>query len=204
LAKYIHDEIDTSVATNVKLYIKTDGVSTGIVNSSNANMLINFTVADAAAQSALVAALNDNTFGEYILVDNTSPIATMEETAALISAAIALYLKISAPAPPVRISAPAPPVIVSVPASPVIVSAPVPPIKLFASALPGRVLPAITVMLFIDIITTATNGAITDVASLAKYIHAEIDTSVATNVKLYIKTDGVSTGLLLNLRLRGL
>jgi hypothetical protein len=48
----------------VKLYIKTDGVSTGIVNSSNANMLINFTVADAAAQSALVAALNDNTFGE--------------------------------------------------------------------------------------------------------------------------------------------
>jgi ribosomal protein L24 len=88
LAKYIHAEIDTSVATNVKLYIKTDGVSTGIVNSSNANMLINFTVADAAAQSALVAALNDNTFGEYILVDNTSPIATMEETAALISADI--------------------------------------------------------------------------------------------------------------------
>jgi Ca2+-binding RTX toxin-like protein len=32
----------------------------------------------------------------------------------------------------------------------------------------------------IDIITTATNGAITDVASLAKYIHAEIDTSVAS------------------------
>jgi Ca2+-binding RTX toxin-like protein len=31
----------------------------------------------------------------------------------------------------------------------------------------------------IDIITTATNGAITDVASLAKYFHAEIDTSVA-------------------------
>jgi hypothetical protein len=51
-------------------------------------MLINFTVADAAAQSALVAALNDNTFGEYILVDNTSPIATMEETAALISAVL--------------------------------------------------------------------------------------------------------------------
>jgi hypothetical protein len=51
-------------------------------------MLINFTVADAAAQSALVAALNDNTFGEYILVDDTLPIATMEETAALISAAL--------------------------------------------------------------------------------------------------------------------
>jgi hypothetical protein len=32
--------------------------------------------------------LTYNTFGEYILVDNTSPIATMEETAALISADI--------------------------------------------------------------------------------------------------------------------
>jgi hypothetical protein len=34
------------------------------------------------------------------------------------------------------------------------------------------------------------SGGITDSASLAKYIHAEADTSVATNVKLYIKTQG--------------
>jgi hypothetical protein len=71
------------------------GFSTGIVNSSNANMLINFTVADAAAQSALVAALNDNTFGEYILVDNTSPIETTEETAASVM--------VSAPVPPTKL-----------------------------------------------------------------------------------------------------
>jgi Ca2+-binding RTX toxin-like protein len=37
----------------------------------------------------------------------------------------------------------------------------------------------------IDVILYA-NGDITDSASLAKYVHAEADTSVATNVKLYL------------------
>ncbi|CAC9950866.1 hypothetical protein [uncultured Gammaproteobacteria bacterium] len=67
LAKYIHAEADTSVATNVKLYIKTQGDIGGNVNETNSNVLINFTVADATAQSALVNALSDNTLSEYIL-----------------------------------------------------------------------------------------------------------------------------------------
>jgi hypothetical protein len=47
-------EADTSVATNVKLYIKTQGDSNSDVNETNSNVLINFTVADATAQSLLV------------------------------------------------------------------------------------------------------------------------------------------------------
>ncbi|WP_158009463.1 M10 family metallopeptidase C-terminal domain-containing protein, partial [Bathymodiolus thermophilus thioautotrophic gill symbiont] len=57
LAKYIYAEADAGADTNVKLYIKSDGVSTGTVSDSNADMLINLTVVDATAQSALVAAL---------------------------------------------------------------------------------------------------------------------------------------------------
>jgi Ca2+-binding RTX toxin-like protein len=67
LAKYIHAEADTSVATNVKLYIKTQGDIGGTVNDTNSNVLINFTVADATAQTELVNALSDNTLSEYIL-----------------------------------------------------------------------------------------------------------------------------------------
>jgi Ca2+-binding RTX toxin-like protein len=67
LANYIHAEADASVTTNVMLYIKTQGDSGGNVNGTNSNVLINFTVADAAAQSALVNALSDSTLSEYIL-----------------------------------------------------------------------------------------------------------------------------------------
>ncbi|CAB5500793.1 beta strand repeat-containing protein, partial [Bathymodiolus thermophilus thioautotrophic gill symbiont] len=67
LAKYIYAEADADVDTNVKLYIKSDGVSTGTVSDSDADMLINLTVVDATAQSALVAALVDSNLGEYIL-----------------------------------------------------------------------------------------------------------------------------------------
>jgi hypothetical protein len=67
LAKYVHAEADTSVATNVKLYIKTQGDSNSDVNETNSNVLINFTVADATAQSLLVTALTNGTLDEYIL-----------------------------------------------------------------------------------------------------------------------------------------
>jgi hypothetical protein len=67
LAKYIHAEADTSVATNVQLCIKTPGDIGGTVNDTHSNVLINFTVADATAQSELVNALSDNTLSEYIL-----------------------------------------------------------------------------------------------------------------------------------------
>jgi protein subunit release factor B len=43
------------------------GDSGGNVNETNSNVLINFTVADATAQSALVNALSDSTLSEYIL-----------------------------------------------------------------------------------------------------------------------------------------
>jgi hypothetical protein len=55
------------VATNVKLYIKTQGDSNSDVNETNSNVLINFTVADATAQSLLVTALTNGTLDEYIL-----------------------------------------------------------------------------------------------------------------------------------------
>ncbi|CAB5494272.1 hypothetical protein [Bathymodiolus thermophilus thioautotrophic gill symbiont] len=66
LAKYIHAEADADNSTNIKLYIKSDGISTGTVSASNADMLINFTV-DATNQSSIVAAFIDNNLSEYIL-----------------------------------------------------------------------------------------------------------------------------------------
>jgi len=67
LSKYINATVDDSDEANVNLYIASRGITDdGIVDSSNANALIKFTVADAVAQNALVAALNNNTFDEYI------------------------------------------------------------------------------------------------------------------------------------------
>jgi hypothetical protein len=48
-------------------YIKTQGDIGGTVNDTNSDVLINFTVADATAQTELVNALSDNTLSEYIL-----------------------------------------------------------------------------------------------------------------------------------------
>jgi Ca2+-binding RTX toxin-like protein len=63
LAKYIHAEVDGD--SNVKLYIKHDGLESGIVDSSTADMLINLTVTSAANANALAALLNDNNLNEY-------------------------------------------------------------------------------------------------------------------------------------------
>jgi hypothetical protein len=49
------------------LLIKTQGDIGGTVNDTNSNVLINFTVADATAQTELVNELSDNTLTEYIL-----------------------------------------------------------------------------------------------------------------------------------------
>ncbi|MDC9715411.1 MAG: type I secretion C-terminal target domain-containing protein, partial [Gammaproteobacteria bacterium] len=66
LAKYVTAEADSGIATNVKLYIKHDGDGTA-ATSTNADMVINLTVADATAQTALITALNDGALSEYIL-----------------------------------------------------------------------------------------------------------------------------------------
>ncbi|CAB5497329.1 hypothetical protein AZO1586I_154 [Bathymodiolus thermophilus thioautotrophic gill symbiont] len=63
LAKYIHAEADGD--NNVKLYIKHDGLESGTVGSSTADMLINLTVTNAANANALAALLNDNNLNEY-------------------------------------------------------------------------------------------------------------------------------------------
>ena len=63
LAKYIHAEADGD--NNVKLYIKHDGLESGTVGNSTADMLINLTVTNAANANALAALLNDNNLNEY-------------------------------------------------------------------------------------------------------------------------------------------
>ena len=65
---YTFNAGNVTLNTMSSTLITAQGDSGGNVNGTNSNVLINFTVADAAAQSALVNALSDSTLSEYLAI----------------------------------------------------------------------------------------------------------------------------------------